>query len=115
MRAWARSDSARLGGGRGFVRVRFVTARTRPRFLPCCPEHALRLHTATFAYWNGPDRELDARRRNFIVRDDLVRSIALRKGMKVESHRLGYEMSEDALSWNVFVSLAEARRLRAAA
>jgi hypothetical protein len=35
--------------------------------------------------------------------------------MKVESHRLGYEMSEDAVSWNVFVSLAEAGKLRAAA
>ena len=32
--------------------------------------------------------------------------------MKVESHRLGYEMSEDALSWNVFVSLSVAGKLR---
>jgi hypothetical protein len=32
--------------------------------------------------------------------------------MKAEAHRLGYEMSEDALSWNVFVSLAEADKLR---
>ena len=35
--------------------------------------------------------------------------------MKAESYRLGYEMSEDALSWNVFVSLAVAGRLREAA
>src|SRR5262249_32942684 len=44
----------------------------------------------------------------FIVRPDLV-SIIARK--KAES-RFGSEMSEDALSWNVFVSLAEARKLR---
>lgn len=50
--------------------------------------------------------------RNFIVAQDLVRSVALRKGMKAESHRLGHEMSEDALSWNVFVSLAMAGKLR---
>jgi hypothetical protein len=30
-----------------------------------------------------------------------VRKIALPKGMKAEAHRLGSEMSEDALSWNV--------------
>jgi hypothetical protein len=35
--------------------------------------------------------------------------------MKAEAHRLGYEMSEDALSWNVFVSLAVAGKLREAA
>jgi hypothetical protein len=32
--------------------------------------------------------------------------------MKVEAHRLGFEMSEDALSWNVFVSIAMAGKLR---
>src|SRR5205807_344831 len=71
-----------------------------------------RLHSNTFVYWNGDGLEGDARLRNFIVEPDLVRAIALRKGMKAESHRLGYEMSEDALSWNVFVSLAVAGRLR---
>jgi hypothetical protein len=64
-----------------------------------CPEHGLRLHTKTFVYWNGPGREDDARLRNFMVRPELARAIALGKGMKAESHRLGYEMSEDALSW----------------
>jgi hypothetical protein len=33
-------------------------------------------------------------------RHDLVCAIALRKGMKAEAHRLGHEMSKDALSWN---------------
>jgi hypothetical protein len=34
--------------------------------------------------------------------------------MKAEAHRLGFEMSEDALSWNVFESLAVAGKLRKA-
>lgn len=82
------------------------------RNMSWCPEHGVRLHLGTFVYWNGQGLEDEARLRNFIVRPDLVRAIALPKGMKAESHRLGYEMSEDALSWNVFVSLAEAGKLR---
>jgi hypothetical protein len=73
------------------------------------------LHARTFAYWNGPGREDEARLRNFMVRPELARATALGKGMKAESHRLGNEMSEDALSWNVFVSLADAGKLRDAA
>ena len=73
------------------------------------------MHTKTFAYWNGAERNDEARLRNFMVRPELARAIALGKGMKAESHRLGNEMSEDALSWNVLVSLADAGRLRDAA
>jgi hypothetical protein len=87
----------------------------KERTMPWCPEHGIRLHSDTFVYWNGRGLEDKARLRNFIVRPDLVRAIALRKGMKAESHRLGYEMSEDALTWNVFVSLAVAGKLREAA
>jgi hypothetical protein len=79
---------------------------------PFCPKHGIRLHSNTFVYWNGIDHQDEARLRNFRVRADLAREIALGSGQKAESHRLGYEMSEDALSWNVFVSLAEARKLR---
>src|SRR4051794_35276128 len=75
----------------------------RKATVPWCPAHGIRLHANTFVYWNGAQRTDEARLRNFIVRDDLVRRIALGKGMKAESYRLGYEMSEDALSWNVFV------------
>lgn len=82
------------------------------RTIPWCPAHGIRLHSNTYVYWNGPGRDVEARLRNFIVRHDLVRRIALTAGMKAESHRLGYEMSEDALTWNVFVSLQEAGRLR---
>jgi hypothetical protein len=84
----------------------------KKRTMPWCPEHGIRLHSGTFVYWNGQGLEDEARLRNFIILPDLVRAIALPKGMKAEAHRLGYEMSEDALSWNVFVSLAAAGKLR---
>jgi hypothetical protein len=78
---------------------------------PFCPTHGIRLHSDTFVYWNGSGDvgRQRARRRNCQIQHHLFSEVA--KG-KVESHRLGYEMSEDALSWNVFVALAEAKRLR---
>jgi len=81
----------------------------RKKTVPWCPAHEIRLHShsPTFVYWNEHDE--DARLRNFIVRRDLVNLIARKKA---ESHRLGSEMSEDTLSGNVFVSLAEAGKLR---
>jgi hypothetical protein len=82
---------------------------------PWCSEHGIRIHSGTFVYWNGLGTENRSRLCNFIVRQDLVEEIALAVGAKAESHRLGYEMSEDALSWNVFVSLAVARKLKDAA
>lgn len=79
---------------------------------PFCPTHGIRLHSNTFVYWNGNEHQNEARLRNFRIRPDLARKIALESVEKAESHRLGYEMSEDALSWNVFVGLAEAGKLR---
>jgi hypothetical protein len=79
---------------------------------PFCPTHGIRLHSNTFVYWNGIERKDDSRLRNFPIRTDLAREIAIKSVTKAESHRLGYEMSEDALSWNVFVGLAEAGKLR---
>jgi hypothetical protein len=86
-----------------------------PRTKQWCAQHGIRLHSGTFVYWNGPRTENRSRLRNFVVRQDLVEKIALDSGAKAESHRLGYEMSEDALSWNVFVSLAVAGQLKDAA
>src|SRR4051812_31842942 len=60
---------------------------------PYCPTHGIRLHSATFVYWNGADRRDEARLRNFVIRSDLARAIALSSTQKAESHRLGYEMS----------------------
>jgi hypothetical protein len=69
-----------------------------------CPEHGIRCHVsssgATYTY---PDV-----RRNAIVAPELLRSRIVRHPFKYESHRLGHERSEDALSWNVFRSLQEA-------
>ncbi len=81
---------------------------------PFCPTHGLRLHSDTFVYWNGPGRNIEARLRNFPIGHNLASKVAIGSVAKAESHRLGYEMSEDALSWNVFVGLAEAGRLRKA-
>jgi hypothetical protein len=81
---------------------------------PFCPKHGIRLHSRTFVYWNGEVCRDQARLRNFQIRPDLARNVALGSVGKAESHRLGYEMSEDALSWNVFVGLAEAGMLRQA-
>jgi len=58
-------------------------------------------------YSDIPRLELHRLEQAFIVRCDLAREVALGSAQKAESHRLRYEMSEDALSWNVFVSLAE--------
>lgn len=78
-----------------------------------CPKHGIRLHSDTFVYWNGADKEArkTASLRSFQVRPDLAARIAMNSKHKAETHRLGFEMSEDALSWNVFVALAEARKL----
>jgi hypothetical protein len=73
------------------------------------------LHTDTFVYWNGDAAAPDSRLRSFMVEPELVQAVALKAGAKAEAHRLGYEMSEDALTWNVFVSLAIAGQLREAA
>lgn len=63
--------------------------------LSSCPRHGIRMSASpTYVYgscW-----------RNFLVRIDLARELK-----KVESWRLGNERSEDAVSWNVFLSLAE--------
>jgi hypothetical protein len=87
----------------------------RPTVLPYCHLHGIRLHTGTFVYFDserkGPDQ---ARLRNFALHADYVRQHVLDSPDKAETHRLGYEMSEDALSWNVFVNLLERGRLRAA-
>jgi hypothetical protein len=85
----------------------------RERTKPWCPEHGIRLHSNTFVYRNDDNQE-DARLRNFIVEKGLATKIPLKRGVKAEAHRLGYEMSEDALSWNVFVSLALLGRLKQA-
>lgn len=73
-----------------------------------CPDHGIRCHCssagATYSY---PDA-----RRNIIASADLFAQRIVGHGFKFESHRLGLERSEDAVSWNVFRSLQEAGRLK---
>lgn len=52
---------------------------------------------------------------NFIVGRDLVAGALQGTWKKAETSRLGYENSEDALSWNVFRALQEAGQLDLAA
>lgn len=87
-----------------------VGVKRRSR-IPVCVKHGIRLHAGTFVYWNGAEHEEKARLRNIQVRPDLAKQFVAGKTGKVESGRLGYEMSEDALSWNVFVGLMEAGAL----
>jgi hypothetical protein len=65
-----------------------------------CPVHGIRVHqSGTFTYRDAT--------RNFIVDAKLVTRIIRHPG-KFESHRLGYEKSEDAVTLNVFRSFQEA-------
>ncbi|MGO9863709.1 MAG: hypothetical protein ACLPLR_08875 [Terriglobales bacterium] len=61
---------------------------------PCfCPKHGISVSTKpTYIYQDSE--------RNFIVGRDILERVC-----KVEKWRLGFETSEDAVSWNVFVSL----------
>ena len=52
--------------------------------------------------------------RNFPICAELAAEIALKSKHKAESHRLGHETSEDALTWNVFAGLGQARKLKLA-
>lgn len=73
----------------------------------------MRFHGDTFVYYNGPERQDEhrARLRNFLFGKEFVAAHVLDSLNKAETHRLGFEMSEDALSWNVFVALQSAGRL----
>jgi len=66
-----------------------------------CPDHGIRCHSSgTYSY-------IDVRR-NIIVDADMVAERVMGHPFKYESNRLGYEKSEDALTWNVFRSLQRA-------
>jgi len=88
------------------------TPRRRGPSGDICPEHGIRCHysgscsgrSATYSY---PDVG-----RNIIASPKLFVEKIVGHPFKYESHRLGLENSEDALSWNVFRSLQEAGCLR---
>lgn len=72
-----------------------------------CPDHGIKIHTKTFKY-NNPLR-------NIRFEPDYFRQRILGNPFKAETYHLKSENSEDALTWNVFTSLAKAGRLAALA
>jgi len=93
--------------------AKLVDVPSGKRSFLVCVTHGIQLRPSkTFVYWNGSGRSGEARLRNFVIQTALAKELALDSVAKAESHRLGYEMSEDALTWNVFVGLAEAGGLR---
>lgn len=69
-----------------------------------CPKHGIRTHcsgaSVTYTYARAE--------RNIIVSPELFKNRLRGHPDKFETHRFGYENSEDAVSWNVFRSLQEA-------
>lgn len=75
-----------------------------------CPVHRIRIHAGsrTFVYYNGPDAasKRDAALRNILFEHNYFEKYILGNAAKAESHRICHETSEDALTWNVFSTLA---------
>jgi restriction endonuclease-like protein len=70
-----------------------------------CDEHGPEVHRKTFVYYNGitAHERCQARLRNFLPGGrDFLQDCILQNKKKAETHRLGSENSEDALTWNVF-------------
>jgi hypothetical protein len=72
-----------------------------------CPEHGI----TCFHSSSGNTVGYRDVRRNMIASPDLMATRIVGHPFKYESHRLGLERSEDALTWNVFRSLQEAGQL----
>ena len=85
----------------------FQRYKGQMRYRPYCPEHGLRIHANGFVYDNGqtPSDRKRATQRNLMFHKDYYVEHFLQKGNKMESGRLCYESSEDALSYNVFTEL----------
>ena len=85
----------------------FQRYKGQMRYLPFCSEHGLRIHKNGFVYYNGPSQSdvITATQRNLMFHHDYYVDHFLKKGNKLESGRLCYESSEDALSYNVFTEL----------
>jgi hypothetical protein len=74
-----------------------------------CADHGLEIHRNTFIYYNGETNEekRQARLRNFLpfLQEFAKTSHLLDNKHKAESHRLGAENSEDALTYNILGGL----------
>lgn len=88
-------------------KVPFQRYKGKMRYLPYCPEHGIRIHGSGFVYYNGPSNKdlIVSTKRNLVFHGDYYASNFFKKGVKMESGRLCYESSEDAVSFNVFSEL----------
>jgi hypothetical protein len=83
-------------------------SREKPRNSPSnyCQKHKIYCRRKTYIY----EEKLD----NLTVDIDLFKDIFEKQGnKKYDIERIGYEKSEDALTWNVFVTLKNAGELKA--
>lgn len=69
-----------------------------------CPDHGIRCHLSG----SNPTYTYARAERNIIVSPRLFTSKLRGNKHKFETHRFGYERSEDCLTWNVFRSFQEA-------
>lgn len=81
------------------------------RYLPFCPQHGIRIHSSGFVYYNGPSAKdrTTAVLRNLVFNGEFYAKYIISGGLKLETGRLCYESSEDAVSWNVFVEIFKSR------
>jgi len=88
-------------------KVPFQRYKGKMRYLPFCPEHGIRIHNNGFVYYNGPtDDDLNtATKRNLMFNNGYYVANFFKKENKMESGRLCYESSEDAVSYNVFTEM----------
>lgn len=89
-------------------KVPFQRYKGKMRDLPFCQEHGIRIHPSGFVYYNGPSKkdQIIATKRNLMFQSSYyVENFMEKSGTKLESGRLCYENSEDAVSYNVFVEL----------
>jgi len=88
-------------------KVPFQKYKGTMRYLPFCPEHGIRVHGNGFVYYNGqhPIDLITATKRNLLFHSAYYIENFLKKANKLESGRLCYENSEDALTYNVFTEL----------
>jgi hypothetical protein len=88
-------------------KVPFIRYRGKMRYMPYCPEHGIRLHKEGFVYYNGPSKQdlAISTRRNLAFNADYYLDHFLTASNKVESSRLCYENSEDAVTYNAFTEM----------
>jgi hypothetical protein len=102
-------DSLDCNKVRCFVRgcQHLVRRPTRHAEGEACPRHGIYCH---YSYGRPTYRFADVRR-NIIASPDLFAQRIVNHPFKFDSNRMGAENSEDALTWNVFRSIAEMKQL----